>query len=61
MKELQLRRYKVVALVTIGAVDGSACLFSRCVWDPQVDNYATYEFRNNSLVAQATVYGVYQE
>lgn len=62
VKELQIPRYKVIALITIGQIkDQGARVGSRCLWDAHVDTFSSYEFRNSSLFAVGTVYGVYAE
>ncbi|XP_035699832.1 tctex1 domain-containing protein 1-B-like [Branchiostoma floridae] len=62
VKELNFPRYKIVCHVYIGqSGNNSLEVASRCVWDPQNDNFATATFQNGSLFAVATVYGVYFE
>lgn len=55
-------RFKVVVLVMIGANFGQgARVASRCLWYPQYDRFAQYEYHNESLFAVGIVYGVYYE
>lgn len=55
-------RFKVVVLVMIGANYGQgARVASRCLWYPQYDRFAQYEYHNESLFAVGIVYGVYYE
>ncbi|XP_066298581.1 dynein light chain Tctex-type 5-like [Branchiostoma lanceolatum] len=62
VKELNFSRYKIVSHVCIGQTDNNTVeLGSRCLWDQSTDNYATATYRNESLFAVATVYGVYFE
>ncbi|XP_022109731.1 tctex1 domain-containing protein 1-B-like isoform X3 [Acanthaster planci] len=62
VKELQLGRYKIIALVHIGELrDQGLKISSRCLWDAAHDNSSSYEFRNNSLFATAMVFGIYHE
>ncbi|XP_038068675.1 tctex1 domain-containing protein 1-B-like isoform X2 [Patiria miniata] len=62
VKDLQLGRYKIIALVHIGELrDQGLKISSRCLWDAAHDNSSSYEFRNNSLFATAMVYAIYHE
>ncbi|KAJ8040485.1 Tctex1 domain-containing protein 1 [Holothuria leucospilota] len=62
VKDLGYLRYKIVALVTIGSVEhGAVCCASQCVWNDKFDTYGEYTYRNGSLYAVGTVYGIYQE
>ncbi|XP_035699537.1 tctex1 domain-containing protein 1-like [Branchiostoma floridae] len=62
VKELNFPRYKIVSHVCIGQTDNNTVeLGSRCLWDQSNDNYATVTYRNESLFAVATAYGVYFE
>ena len=62
VKELMIPRYKIICLVHIGQLgDQSVRISSRCLWDQTNDTYASSEFRNKSLYAVASVYGVYYE
>ena len=59
---MMVPRYKIIAIVHIGQLnDQGLRLGSRCLWDQGQDTFASYEFRNNSLFAVGTVYGVYAE
>ena len=62
VKDLNLRRYKLVSLVYIGQLANQGIkLGSRCLWDPSNDNFSSYSYQNGSLFAVATVYGIYLE
>lgn len=63
VKELDIPRYKIVAVVHIGSMGSgeSILIGSRCLWNENFDTYSCYKFKNNSLFAVATVYGVYFE
>jgi len=62
VKDLMIPRYKVICLMHIGQLnDQSIRVGSRCLWDPTNDTFASFEFRNNSLFAVGTVYGIYYE
>ena len=63
LKELHWRRYKYVALVSIGShgQKPSMNVGSRCLWNLSTDSYATTRFTNGSIYAVAMVYGLYFE
>lgn len=62
VKELGLRRHKIVCVVTIGQIRGQTVrCASRCLWDSDTDGEATATFQNHSLFATATVYAIYYE
>ncbi|XP_064626289.1 dynein light chain Tctex-type 5-B-like isoform X2 [Lineus longissimus] len=62
VKEMMVPRYKIICVVHIGQLDGQGCkITSRCLWDQRYDTCSTYEYRNHSLFAVGTVYGVYSE
>lgn len=31
----------------------------RCIWDPETDDYADEQYRNDTLFCYSTVYGLY--
>ncbi|XP_046336447.1 dynein light chain Tctex-type protein 2B-like isoform X1 [Haliotis rufescens] len=62
VKELNFKRYKIIAQVTIGEKkDQGVRVGSRFLWDSDRDNFASAEFDNRSLYAVGMVYGVYFE
>ncbi|XP_070563116.1 dynein light chain Tctex-type 5-B-like isoform X1 [Ptychodera flava] len=62
VKDLQVKRYKVIVLIHIGQLkDQGMRMGSRCLWDPENDTFSSYEYKNNSLFAIGSVYGVYYE
>lgn len=62
VKDLMLPRYKIICLVHIGQLSNQSMrVGSRCLWDPSSDTFSTFEYRNNSLFAIGTVYGIYSE
>ncbi|XP_061902213.1 dynein light chain Tctex-type 5 isoform X2 [Entelurus aequoreus] len=62
VKELMIRRYKLVVLVHIGQLAGQSMqISSRCLWDAAFDTFATWSFKNSSLYGVASVYAVYYE
>jgi len=62
VKGLNLPRYKIVLQSVIGEVKGQgAYIASRCLWDTETDNYASYSLRNTSLFCVLMVFGLYLE
>ncbi|XP_033741286.1 tctex1 domain-containing protein 1-A-like [Pecten maximus] len=62
VRGLNMARYRLVVHVFIGqSNDQSMQMASRCVWDDSTDNFSTYTYKNDSLVAVTSVYGVYLE
>ncbi|XP_050413030.1 dynein light chain Tctex-type 5-B [Patella vulgata] len=62
VKDMEIPRYKIICMVHIGQLlDQSMRVGSRCLWDPSCDTFAMHEFKNNSLYAVASVFGVYYE
>lgn len=62
VKELGFERYKLVCLVHVGqAKEQGFRMGSRCCWDVKRDTFASASFKNKTLFAVATVWGVYYE
>lgn len=62
VKELNYERYKIVCSVTIGQLKEQGLrMGSRCCWDAKWDTFATGSYKNKTLFAIATVWGVYYE
>ncbi|KAK6182630.1 hypothetical protein SNE40_010271 [Patella caerulea] len=62
VKASGLSRYKLVAYVTIVQNMGEGCQqASRCLWDPEVDNFATATFECKSFYAVGSLYAMYYE
>ncbi|KAK3578659.1 hypothetical protein CHS0354_002963 [Potamilus streckersoni] len=62
VKALKIPRYKLVC--TIALIDNNRQglhIASRCIWNHDTDNFASYTYSNSSLIAVANVYGVYFE
>jgi hypothetical protein len=60
MKAEGYERYRLVAQVLIGQdTEQGLQLASRCLWNPQTDNFAAATYRNSSIYAIALVYGLY--
>jgi len=60
IKQLRLRRYKYVTVVSIGSQNERSAMHfgSRCLWDQDVDSFTTVKFTNSSLFAVAMIYGL---
>lgn len=62
VKLMKLGRYKIICLVHIGQLkDQGIHVSSRCLWDAESDTSSSFEYRNSSLFAVATVFGIYHE
>ncbi|XP_074641677.1 dynein light chain Tctex-type 5-B-like [Tubulanus polymorphus] len=62
VKRLGLRRYKFVCIVTIGHIKGQGYqMGSKCVWDAENDNYASYTYKDKDLFATGCVFATYYE
>jgi len=63
IKTLPFRRYKLVAVVSIGSTkERSGLQFgSRCLWGPTTDTFSSVKFSNGSLFAVAMIYALYFE
>ena len=62
IKKLYIPRYKSVCYVHIGQIKGQDMVIaSRCLWDTTVDNFAQAQYKNSSLFASASVFGIYYE
>jgi len=55
-------RYKIAVHVYIGEVKGQGVkIASKCLWDPQFDNYAHYSYHNERVFGVGIVFGTYFE
>ena len=62
VKDMMIPRFKVICLVHIGQLGAQGLrIGSRCLWDDKYDTFSSFEFRNNSIFAIGSVYGVYYE
>ncbi|XP_045160456.1 dynein light chain Tctex-type 5-A-like [Mercenaria mercenaria] len=62
VKLLGYDRYKIVCIMALcQRSEQAAVCSSRCILDKVNDTYATYTFKNESLICSATVYGIYRE
>lgn len=62
VKELEFPRYKLVTNVIImERKDQGVNIASRCIWNQQTDNFASYTYKNSAVIVVAYVHGVYFE
>ncbi|XP_041358497.1 dynein light chain Tctex-type 5-B-like [Gigantopelta aegis] len=62
VKLMNFDRYRIICEVHIGQnMQQGMMVTSRCTWDPRVDDFATYTFKNGHIFCTATVFGVYLE
>ena len=62
VQRMGYERYKLVVQVNvIEAASQGIRIASRCLWDPDVDNYAEYTFTNPYMHVNAIVFGLYWE
>lgn len=55
-------RYKLVTFVTVTpSAHQGLRVASRCLWDPDTDNYASYTFSSEHMHVSVLMYGVYWE
>lgn len=60
--DLGYERYKLVVQVTIAeACKQGLRISSRCLWDPEVDNYAEYTHSTEHMHVTALCFGLYWE
>jgi hypothetical protein len=62
VKDLNYQSYKIVCVVSIGELKEQGFrMGSRCCWDAKWDSFATGSYKNKSLFAIGSVWGVYFE
>ena len=62
VKQMGFARYKIVCMVDMGSIaEQGLRVASRCLWDKVQDSLGTATFKNESLFAVGTVFGVYHE
>lgn len=55
-------RYKLVThAVIMEAGQQGLRVASRCLWDPETDNYASFSFSNETMHVSVVVFGMYWE
>ena len=61
-KQLSIPSYKIIVQCVIGQVLGQGVrVASKCLWDQDNDNYASYTYENASLFCTGIVFGIYYE
>ncbi|CAE7233547.1 tctex1d1-b [Symbiodinium sp. KB8] len=61
-QDLNIPRYKIIVQVVIGEQASQGIrVASKCLWDVNSDNWASYTFENQSLFAVGMVFGCYYE
>ena len=54
--------YKLIVSAVLGEVKGQGIkIASKCLWDVQNDNYATFTYQNEKLFCTCMVFGIYYE
>ena len=62
VKEMGYTRYKLICHTTIfSGKKRSLTVASRFLWDTNVDNYVTVEFKGQGFYAISTLFGIYYE
>eukprot|EP00998_Keelungia_sp_KM082_P013461 NODE_9972_length_499_cov_41.623656_g9949_i0.p1 GENE.NODE_9972_length_499_cov_41.623656_g9949_i0~~NODE_9972_length_499_cov_41.623656_g9949_i0.p1 ORF type:complete len:131 (-),score=14.44 NODE_9972_length_499_cov_41.623656_g9949_i0:38-430(-) len=62
VKGMGYERYKLVTQVVITEGKGQGQrIASRCLWDPEEDNFAQASYRNSTLICTAIVFACYWE
>ena len=58
----QLSRYKLVVQVVLGEIKNQGLkISSKCLWDVNSDNYASYTHKTETFYCTAIVFGCYNE
>ena len=59
---LNMPRYKLVVQTVLGGVENQGLtVASKCLWDLNADNYASFTFKNEQLYCTVIVFGCYNE
>lgn len=59
---LGYERYKLITHATVmEAANQGSRIASRCLWDPETDNYASYTYANEYMIVNVVVFGLYWE
>ena len=62
--DYRMPRYKFIVQVVLGEIKGQGLrIASKCLWNPDFDNYVSYTHQNrvNNLYCTAMVFGCYCE
>ncbi len=61
-RQLSMPAYKLIVSAVLGEVKGQGIkIASKCLWDVQNDNYATFTYQNEKLFCTCMVFGIYYE
>ncbi|XP_067011097.1 dynein light chain Tctex-type protein 2B isoform X2 [Anabrus simplex] len=61
VRDMGYPRYKLIVQVVLGEQQGAGIkIASRCLWDADSDNYASYVFMNETIFCMAAVYAIHQ-
>ena len=59
---MNIDRYKLIVSAFLGEIKGQGIkIASKCLWDVQNDNFATYTFTNEYMFCTCMVFGIYFE
>ena len=62
VKLLKMPRYKLIVQVVCGALKGQGIrVTSKCLWDPNFDNFCTFTHKEDEFYITVMVFGVYHE
>ena len=62
VKQLSIPAYKIVVQTVIGQLNGQGVrVASKCLWDQENDNYASFTYTNSALFCTGIVFGIYYE
>ena len=62
VKEIGFKRHKFIVQVVLGSKSGQSLeMASRCLWDPETDNFVSVSYENGSIIVTANIYAVYFE
>lgn len=62
VKDLDFPRYKMVCnVIMMERKEQGVNIASRCIWNHQTDNFASYTYKNAAVIVVAYVHGVYFE
>lgn len=59
---INMPRYKFVVQVVMGKLEGQGVkVTSKCLWNTNSDNFATYTYKSEEFYCTAMVFGLYNE
>ena len=62
VKQLDMRRFKIVCMVIIGQnTDQSMMVSSRCLWNFSYDNFSSFTLKKGPFYAVGMVFATYAE